>query len=321
MDVIRNINVYRNIDSIKNRSFEINTEEQSDIDNFSNFVDVIYLKDNQHLKDMIITAYYIANQTINKQIPEVTTSAKKIVESLNQLVKNMKSNVFDFDDINYFTESLESFIAIYKKYYDNNYNNYMEISKKISQYIYIYQDEEYFTNQESKNIMQKEIIKLIDNMYKLNNLSTVHFILSKIEYIHKCNDKMLEDYCWDLVYNIYTISDDSQNSENTVETTEKNNLIFLLTTEIRKLLIDFFCTPEAKKNIYYKIDIGDLKNKIREQKIINYSDLQKIINIIIKSFKMDGYSDFTFNINQNTNILDYINSIYKIYNYVLSKKD
>lgn len=200
-----------------------------------------------------------AKKEINNKFPEIRFVVKDLLQKLKH------QNIRDF------TNSLDYFHFIYCKYIDKNYvviNNKLDCLKKI------------IKTQISIDINQMET--KINDIYKLNKLEGIRFIMKNISYFRK------KPFSWLLIKKCY--NDDIYNT------------VYIFIIEYKKYAISKISSPEKKCSLYFNIDEEAIKDDLQEKKISNnvISAVKYLVNITKSSA-----------INIKNNFLEQLHELYK----------
>lgn len=183
-------------------------------------------------------------------------------------------------------------------------NNLIEIEKSLDQLIENIKLENYFLKQKnyhSKHKIVSENLDLIKNMFKINPTFALKTILPEYKILSNQN-VLYEEIIWKYVYKNF-----NSNYE---------NIILILISELRLYLIKNSKHIGQKKDLYYKIEIETVINKLRNDNL-NTEDIFSILHILYENCPSELKRKYKFNEEQNDYFINdkkIINIFRELYN-------
>lgn len=264
-----NLDLFNIINSVTCDEFLHIIKSKKVFDIADNFIKLLIKNTHKNITDSLLMAYCIVgyNDSLFK-FYKSTTDVKLINTAKNLIIIIHDSSQFN-NNINLYIER----IIFTFDYYLSLYNIWQsgktlgDISKyiyELKKYIDIYNTEN--TNKKIKKYLEHIVKKILlpKNNFGIKAIMEHYYI-----FCDKNNVVHLVNYIWTNIIN---------NAK--IKYKKYQNILLVLISEVRILMVKFTNDPIEKKNLYYNIDIEDIiKNIINDT--FNASSLSIVINNII----------------------------------------
>ena len=291
---INDLNIYHYATTLSRESFlgMMNSDEW--LVPMSKLVDqIFYTSQQSKLPYALLHAYYLS-EFYNEIFSDKCTTKldEKLLYYSNKIVALMtsinESNLSDSDCL----DTIDHYYSLYKVWTSKDVIK--NIDEKLEEFKNTLNTYKIINSVQSDPILVDEMINIMqDNMEHAFNINTMLFVKLFLQLYYKFYkiDK-IKTFFWDKIFSI--------------PHTNFDHVFILLVAELRKCLIKKNDNCDAKKSLYYDIDIDNLIKKIRYGTII-LTDYSDIVNILIKYVNVID-KDIINTHNEISDVINYNNS-------------
>ena len=296
---IKELNLNQCTLTMSNGKFLAMTKSNKWLIPMANFVNALfYVNSHSDLPHALLFAFYLSAYHNEIFYTRCTKFDDKILYYANSIVAHISSiiinNVTNYSE---FLDTVDHYYSLYKLWVSKD--EIHNISTKLINFKNTIETYDIINKINKSSSSNSKIITTLkehmDDIFSINKMIAIKTFLQY--YTQFCKIDPIKILFWNHVSCIY--------DDNT------DHVFILLVAELRKYLIQNVSTIEAKKQLYYNIDIDELIKQTRWSKIKN-DEYIKIVNIL------NDYSNKGKNSNDSDNY-NHINLSYNVTDDILKK--